>query len=136
MKFADSNALQPSSSDAHAARKRGLASVRRITIIAEESLEDWLLEECVKCGASGFTTMPCAGAGRRSLNSGQQARSAQVRIEVIAPKEVSDSILDFLRRDILPGHRVTACVETVDVVRVGHFTPNGADNPATSPQHA
>ena len=43
------------------------------------------------------------------------------RIDVIAMRAVCDEIIDFLRRETLPDHHVTACVETVDVVRVGHF---------------
>ena len=122
------NTLRPLADDAHAARKGGLAKVRRITIVAEESLEDWLIDEFVKCGATGYTSMPCFGAGRRQLENGYK-RSPQVRIEVIAPAYVCNKILDFLRRDILDEHRFTACVETVDVVNVGHFTPIDADRP-------
>jgi MFS superfamily sulfate permease-like transporter len=120
--------LQPLADNIHAARKRGLATVRRITVIAEASLEKWLEKEFVKCGASGYTSMPCSGAGRRHLANGQSSKSDQVRIEVVAPHAVCDAILDFLRSDILPEHRVTACVETVDVVRVGHFRPK-EENP-------
>lgn len=117
------SSLQPFTDDAHAARKRSLVAVRRITVIADESLEQWLEEEFAKCGASGYTAMSCSGAGRRHLVNGMPGKSNQVRIEVIAQRDVCDAILDFLRRDILPEHRITACVETVDVVRVGHFTP-------------
>ncbi len=121
------DSLQPLADNAHAARKRGLASLRRITIIADETLEEWLAAEFVKCGATGYTSWPCTGAGRRQLENDQAGKPAQVRIEVIAPHAVCEAILDILRRDILPEHHVTACVETVDVVRVGDFRPNGAD---------
>ncbi|MFK8112039.1 MAG: SulP family inorganic anion transporter [Rubripirellula sp.] len=116
------NTLRPLAGDAHAARKGGLAKVRRVTVIAEESLEEWLLEQFVECGVTGYTSMPCSGAGRRQLENGRE-RTPQVRIEVIALPNVCNKILDFLRRDILEEHRITASVETVDVVRVGHFTP-------------
>jgi MFS superfamily sulfate permease-like transporter len=116
------NTLRPLANNAHAARKGGLASVRRITVVTDTGLEEWLLAEFVQCGATGYTTMPCSGAGRSELDHGSTT-SAQVRIEIIATPEVCNRILDFLRREILSEHRVTACVETVDVVRVGHFTP-------------
>ncbi|MEQ9407585.1 MAG: SulP family inorganic anion transporter [Fuerstiella sp.] len=114
--------LQPMTDNAHAARKRGLASVRRLTVIAEESLEDWLEQEFVNCGATGYSSMPCVGAGRRHLQNGDHAKQACVRIEVIVPRDVCDAMLDFLRRDVQPEHHITACVETVDVARVGQFT--------------
>ena len=116
------DSLRPLADNVHAARKGGLATVRRITVVADASLEEWLLGEFVQCGATGYTSMACSGAGRSQLENGQ-IRSAQVRIEVIALPNVCNQILDFLRRDILAEHRITACVETVDVVRVGHFTP-------------
>ncbi len=122
--------LRPMADNAHAARKRGLASVRRITVIADGSLEELLEREFVHCGATGYTAIPCYGAGRRNLSNDAVENSARVRIEVVAPEEVCNAILDFLRRDILPEHHVTACVETVDVVRVAHFSPqppNGSE---------
>ncbi len=117
------DALQPLADSAHAARKRGLASLRRITVVAALSLEDWLEQEFVKCGATGYTSIPCSGAGRQRVESGQPPRTDLVRIEVIGPHDVCDAILDFLRADILPEHQVTACIENVGVVRVGDFTP-------------
>jgi MFS superfamily sulfate permease-like transporter len=116
--------LRPLADNAHAARKRGLASVRRITVVADGSLEEWLEREFIQCGATGYTAIPCYGAGRRNLSNGTLENSARIRIEVVAPEDVCNAILDFLRRDILPEHHVTACVETVDVVRVAHFLPD------------
>ncbi len=123
------DSLQPLADNAHAARKRGLATVRRITVIADGTLEEWLEREFVNCGATGYTAIPCYGAGRRHLGNGSVDQSAKVRIEVIATADVCELILDFLRRDILAEHHITACLETVDVVRVGHFTPVEKPNP-------
>ena len=129
------DSLQPLADNAHAARKRGLATVRRITVVADGSLEEWLEREFVKCGATGYTAIPCYGAGRRDLDNGRAEKAAKVRIEVVALPDVCDAILDFLRRDTLPEHHVTACVEAVDVVRIGHFTPSIAgDESAATPE--
>ncbi len=125
------DSLQPLADNAHAARKRGLSTIRRITVIANESLETWLEEEFVNCGASGFTVTPCMGAGRRLLEQGVSAKSEQVRIEVIAVPEVCQAILEFLRREIQKEHHVTACIETVDVVHIGQFTPSD-DEPVSA----
>lgn len=104
-----------------AARKRDLAAVRRLTVVAEAELEETLLKEFVRLHATGYTVTPCYGAGRRLVDQGQGPRNSQVRIEVIAPAAVCDNMLDFLRKEIVPKHPVTACVETVDVVRPGHY---------------
>jgi MFS superfamily sulfate permease-like transporter len=121
--------LQPLADNAQAARKRGLASIRRITVMANQSLRYWLLDEFVKCGATGFTVTTCTGAGRRNIENDCVAEDEHVRIEVIVPEKVCEAVIDFLRRDILPDHHVEACVETVDVVRVGHFA-SVEDRPA------
>ncbi|MGZ0172477.1 MAG: SulP family inorganic anion transporter [Planctomycetales bacterium] len=120
--------LQPLANNAQAARKRGLASVRRITVMANQSLRYWLIDEFVRCGATGYTVTGCDGAGRRhlaadSIESASRDAEEHIRIELIVPDDVCDTIIDFLRRDILADHHVTACVESVDVVRVGHFAP-------------
>lgn len=120
------DALQPLAANAQAARKRGLASIRRITVMANQSLRYWLLDEFVKCGVTGYTVTTCTGAGRRHLQSDSVAEDEHIRIEVIAPADICDAVIDFLRRDILADHHVTACVESVDVVRVGHFAPDEA----------
>lgn len=104
-----------------ATRKRSLKSLRRITVVADQSMLELLIENFVKLGASGYTYLPCLGAGRRVLAAGGEPQDSQVRIEVVVPREVCDAVLDFLRREILKEHHVTACVETVDVVRPDQF---------------
>ena len=124
------DALQPLADNVHAARKRGLATARRIIVIADESLEEWLEREFIQCGATGYTAIPCYGAGRRNLGNGRLDPNSKVRIEVVATTDVCDQIVDFLRREILPKHHVTACIEKVEVVRVGHFTPPDSEQAA------
>lgn len=121
--------LQPLADNAYAARKRGLASVRRITVVAEAELEQRLAQEFVNLGATGYTAMPCVGAGRRQISEGDGEMVEHTRLEVVVPPDVCKSILAWLRRDILPRYHVTACVETVDVVRVEHFLPDDTSTP-------
>ncbi|MBN8628475.1 MAG: SulP family inorganic anion transporter [Planctomycetes bacterium] len=104
-----------------AARKRSLKSLRRLTVVADDSLQDRLVGEFVKLGASGYTLSPCVGAGRRRIASGESPNRELVRIEVVAPGPVAESLLDFLRRDIMAEHAVTACLETVDVINPDQF---------------
>jgi MFS superfamily sulfate permease-like transporter len=104
-----------------ATRKRSLKALRRLTVVADAELQDRLIGDFVRLGASGYTLIPCLGAGRRLLSSGAQPNSSQVRIEVVVPRAVSDQLLDYLRHDILKEHHVTACVETVDVVNPDQF---------------
>ncbi len=102
-------------------RKRALKALRRLTVVADAELQDRLVADFIRLGASGYTLIPCLGAGRRLLSSGAEPNASQVRIEVVVTRPVSDVLLDYLRRDILKEHRVTACVETVDVVNPDQF---------------
>jgi 3-deoxy-D-arabino-heptulosonate 7-phosphate (DAHP) synthase len=50
-----------------------------------------------------------------------------VRLEVIALPSVCNEIANFMRREILDEQHVTVCIETVDVLKVGPFTPIEAE---------
>lgn len=115
------DALQPLADNPHAARKGGLATMRRLTVVADGAIEQWLEENFVELGATGFTSLPCSGAGRRELESGVAAANSKIRIEVVMSQQTCEAILSFLRSDVLPQHHVTACVETVDVIKRDQF---------------
>lgn len=115
------DAMQPLANDPHAARKGGLATMRRLTVVSDGAIEQWLEERFVELGATGFTSLPCRGAGRRELEEGVAAANSKVRIEVVMSQQTCEAILSFLRSAVLPQYQVTACVETVDVVRRDHF---------------
>lgn len=118
------DSLQPLAGHEFSARRRGLATVKRVTVIADESLEERLKQRFIAEGISGYTATDCRGAGRQDLSDGDGwPESPRVRIEVVATPEVCESLLAVLRRDILPEHRVTVSVETVEVVCRSDFTP-------------
>lgn len=115
------DALQPLAENALAARNRGMAAMRRLTVFADSEIQRWLEEAFVERGATGFTSIPCSGAGRGELEAGPLTSDAKIRIEVVMPHATCEKVVDFLRQQVLPKHRVTACVETVDVIRREHF---------------
>ncbi len=104
-----------------AARKRVMTPLRRVTVVAADSLEEALAKKFVELGASGYTAMPCHGAGRTRLAEGSGASNSQIRLEAVVPREVADQILDYLRAEVLPRHRITACTEIVEVLRQDQF---------------
>jgi hypothetical protein len=112
----------PLASHEHAARKRGMVQFRRVVVVADESLEERLTTEFIERGATGYTSIPCHGAGRRNLTAGS-GPNRQVRIEVIVPPKTGDEILTFLRRSVMPDYRITAWFDRVDVVRAEQFLP-------------
>jgi MFS superfamily sulfate permease-like transporter len=104
-----------------AARKRAMTRLRRVTVVAEEKLEERLIQKFVELGASGYTALPCHGAGRATLANSNGGSTLQIRLEVVVSREVADQILDYLHTDISTNNRITACTEIVEVLRQANF---------------
>lgn len=113
--------LRAFSASSHSARKKALTPIRRLTIVADPSLSAKLVAEMIRMGITGYTETPCFGMGRRQVDAGETTPSAQVRLEVILMPDVCRDVLEYLRTSIMPYHQMTACVETVEVVRVASF---------------
>jgi MFS superfamily sulfate permease-like transporter len=115
------DAHQQFSAHPQSARKRLFTRLKRVTIVVDSSLEDQLTRRCVELGASGYTATPCHGIGRTGLSSGGEARNSQVRIEVVGSATLAEQILELVHREISLEHSVTACVETVEVLKRDQF---------------
>lgn len=113
--------LRPLSASTHAARKKGLTPVRRMTLVTNPALAATLTKEIIGMGATGYTETPCFGVGRRHLEIADATPLEQVRLEIILPLDVCERVLEHLRRNVLPVHHITACVETVEVVSGASF---------------
>jgi len=107
----------------HSTRRKGVTIAKLLTITVHPEIEQMIVTEVVRRGASGYTVIPCRGAGRHEiLNDGGRAQP-RVRIEVIIPNEWSQSIVDYLVREVQPDHRLTFAIEAVQVARLDAFTP-------------
>ncbi|MDV6033070.1 MAG: SulP family inorganic anion transporter [Phycisphaera sp. RhM] len=115
--------LKPLADNPHAARKRSLPRMRRITVTASESLEDTLIEQFIACGACGYTAIPCRGAGRHGLQTGL-SKQDQVRLELVVSAAACEAMLDMLRREFVDRYSITICVENVEVLRADDFMPD------------
>ena len=113
--------MNPQSADAHAERRKGMSPVRRLTVVIEESMGPELERAFVECGATGYTVMPCEGAGKHDIKQDIHQKKPCVRIEVVATREVCEAMLKYLSTEVLQHHHVTACIETVSVMRIGDF---------------
>ncbi|MCC7338379.1 MAG: SulP family inorganic anion transporter [Pirellulaceae bacterium] len=129
------DSLTPLANDPHAARKRTLTLMRRVTVTTSAALEYELVCKFAACGATGYTSISCRGAGLHELDSGIPAKDGQVRIELVVPFKVSHDMLDVLRREYIDQHSATICVENVDVIRSSDFTRE-VRSPAELTSHA
>jgi MFS superfamily sulfate permease-like transporter len=105
----------------YAARRRAMTQLRRVTVVVAGSLEDELSQKFVALGASGYTAVPCSGAGRTGLTHTGASQNSQVRLEAVVPDDVAERIFDYLHTDVSPRHHITACLETVRVLRRDQF---------------
>ncbi len=127
---------QPLTSHQHAARRKGLCSVRRLSVMTAPEHEGMLTAEFVRLGATGYTSTSCRGAGKHELTNGPDHSVDQIKIETIVMPDVCQQIMDYLRRDVQPYHRVTFCVETVQIARQEAFiaTPIAETSDALEPK--
>lgn len=112
---------QPFAGHAQSARRKGLWTVQRLTVFADPEIENELRLAFVRFGASGYTSIPCEGAGRHELRLAGARPRPQIRLEVIAPARECGQMMEYLRRDIQPRHRLTFTVESVQVARLDAF---------------
>ena len=113
------DSLQPFTDDAHAARKQGLPTARRMTIVADAALEEVLKQNLTELGAMGYASVPCAGPADSVLLESNGYPPSYVRIEVVLSRDVGEEVLVYLRREILPDHPIMAYRETVEMVSFG-----------------
>ncbi|MEZ6144667.1 MAG: SulP family inorganic anion transporter [Planctomycetaceae bacterium] len=119
-------AHRPLSKDETAARKRGIPTIERVTIIADESiqqrLEDWLLNSSV----IGFSSVPYTGT-QSLVATGNGHPRVLVCLQVLVSNESGLELLAFLREEIAPDHFVKSYVETLRVVDLGEQPASGRD---------
>ncbi|MER3443214.1 MAG: transcriptional regulator [Meiothermus sp.] len=90
--------------------------LKLVTIIAEAFLEEKLVREIKKLGASGYTLSPARGEGSRGVRASEW-EGGNVRLEVVASPQVAERILERLAEVYFPSYAVIAFTQTVEVVR-------------------
>ena len=110
-----------------AARKRGVRTLRRLTIIADPTLESWLEHELVAAGAKQMVVGPCRAGGAAADASGS------VRVEAIIPRPELDGLLAGLRAKLAPNRSITLFIDDVDLLKIANFELAGEARAAGTP---
>jgi hypothetical protein len=92
-----------------------LVPAKRVTIFADRLLEDVVLQQLSKLGATGFTCTDCRGAGTHQVVQDLSIIELRVRIETIVSAQVADAIIDFIESPSFSDRAFSACVESVEV---------------------
>jgi nitrogen regulatory protein P-II 2 len=87
-----------------------------ITIVAEPVLQDRLIQEIKRLGATGYTLSDASGEGTRGVHMSEWM-GRNIRLEIIATPQVAERILEHLAHDYFRDFAVIAYVLDVDVVR-------------------
>jgi hypothetical protein len=87
-----------------------------VTIVAETAIEDRLVADVRRLGATGYTIAPAGGEGSRGLRT-DDLGGQNVRLETLVTAEVADRILAHVAERYFPHHACVAWVSEVRVVR-------------------
>ena len=87
-----------------------------LTLVAESILKDRLIHEIRNAGAKGFTITDVSGEGSRQRRV-SELLGDNVKIEVIAKREVADKVLEVLQKEYFSRYAVIAYMSEIQVVR-------------------
>ncbi len=95
-------------------------SLKLLTIIADEALQRWLIEDIKKLGAKGYTLEKAYGEG----DSGgriSQWEGENIRLEMLVSTETAEKILDKISRDYFDKYSIIAYLCDAQVLRGEKF---------------
>ncbi len=117
--------LTATSSHKYSARLGRLPEMKCITIVTGEHLEAKLVPAILQLGATGFTILPCRGAGvfHFDENGSSIGTFQQLHLETIVPESLCNEILSYLRAEIIPDEKIIVTVTSVGVIRPEKFLP-------------
>lgn len=95
-------------------------TVRRITVVTHNRLEETLVNQFAQLGAKGYTAMDCRGRGEHELLQDVFAGATRVRIEVVVQPDVAEKILDYLAEPQFAHQPIMVTVETLQVPSTSH----------------
>ncbi len=99
-----------------------LTTLKLITIIAEDELEQRLVAELKSLGATGYTLSKARGEGTHRTRTSEW-EGENIRIEALVSEEVASRILDRMASRYFKAFGLITYVATVEVIRGEKFLP-------------
>ncbi|MCX7868506.1 MAG: hypothetical protein N2322_01020 [Terrimicrobiaceae bacterium] len=95
--------------------------LKLVTIIAEDDIEDLLVDELKSLGARGYTVCPVRGEGLHGpRTSGWEGEN--IRVETIVEPALAEAIAARLAAEYFPRCAMVVYLSDVEVLRAEHFT--------------
>ena len=93
----------------------------KAVVVLDKALEQEMLQRFIQLGASGYTLIPCDGAGRQAVYQEPFSSHSQLRVEIIGTRAVCEQIVRYVSEPQFRGHPVAAYLEGVEVVQPERF---------------
>jgi len=91
-----------------------------VTLVAESGLENRLTALAVAAGAKGYTVSGAHGQGPKR-GGAADISGGNVRIEIVATRDVAEEILRGLEKDYFPHYAVSCWLSEVEVIREDRY---------------
>ncbi|PKO84376.1 MAG: transcriptional regulator [Betaproteobacteria bacterium HGW-Betaproteobacteria-11] len=92
-----------------------------LTIVTEAVIEQALLRDLDRLGARGHTVSDARGRGSRGVRDAAWDEAANIRIEVICPREQADALLRHLQARYYDNYAMIAFLAEIEVLRPEKF---------------
>jgi len=69
-----------------------------VTIVTEESIEQFVIDDVKKLGAHGYTSVSASGEGSRGARKGDWDLNKNVRIEIVCDERTAQAIAEHLMK--------------------------------------
>jgi len=96
-----------------------LHTLKKVTIVTEESLKVTLLKKIIELGATGYTVNEVQGYGSRGARSDQFGSNVQVQL--VCPESVAFAILTYVSHNFFEHYACIAWTSDVQVVRGARY---------------
>ena len=92
-----------------------------LTIVAENILEEPLIELVDQAGAQGYSIVETSyGKGRHGIRTGSGSISSNIQMTLALPKETAETILSAIEAKYGQLYAIRAFVQAVEMI---HWTP-------------
>jgi nitrogen regulatory protein PII len=88
-----------------------------LTIITEAVIENMLIKELDKLGASGYTVSDARGKGNRGMRTGTWDANSSIRIEVVCDAQTADVITTFIHTHYYENYAMILFIADVEVLQ-------------------
>lgn len=92
-----------------------------ITVITEAVIEDALLRDLDKLGVRGYTVSDARGRGGRGVRDAAWEEAANIRIEVICPRALAESVLEHVQARYYANYAMVAFLADIEILRPDKF---------------